>query len=95
MLSPPPAESTRQSPDAELARLEVGDVPFFDSSSRETPEDINHVGICLGKDTEGKHRFISSLPSTDGPAFGRSSGSDFVLGGTGFWARALRAARRL
>jgi hypothetical protein len=82
-------------PDSTLSVLQPGDVLFFDSSSRETPGNINHVGIYMGEDTNGRPRFMSSLPSADGPVFGRSSGSDFVLDGTGFWSDALRAARRL
>ncbi len=78
----------------DLDVLQPGDILFFDSSSRETPGNINHVGIYMGEDTNGHMRFISSLPSSDGPAFGRSSGSDFILDGSGFWAGALRAARR-
>ena len=85
-----------QVPANELSVLQPGDLLFFDSSSsRNTPNGINHVGIYLGRDTAGRMRFISSLPSADGPVFGRSSGNDFVIDGTGFWARALRGARRL
>jgi len=86
----------KQPPASALAVLQPGDLLFWDSSSsRDTPGGINHVGIYLGKDTAGRMRFISSLPSTDGPAFGRSSGNDFIIDGSGFWARALRGARRL
>lgn len=81
-------------PAVELSVLQPGDLVFFDSSSR-LGEEINHVGIYLGVDVLGRMRFVSSLPSVDGPIFGRSSGSDYVLDGTGFWARALRGARRL
>lgn len=79
---------------SDLDVLQPGDILFFDSSSRDTPGNINHVGIYMGEDTKGHKRFISSLPSSDGPAYGRSSGSDFILDGSGFWAGALRAARR-
>lgn len=86
----------KQPPAAALAVLQPGDLLFWDSSSsRDTPGGINHVGIYLGKDTAGRMRFISSLPSSDGPIFGKSSGNDFIIDGTGFWARALRGARRL
>lgn len=80
--------------DNELSVLQPGDILFFDSSSRQTPGNINHVGIYMGEDTNGHKRFISSLPSSDGPAYGRSSGSDFILDGTGFWSDSFRAARR-
>lgn len=86
----------KQPPASALAVLQPGDILFWDSSSsRDTPGGINHVGIYLGKDTAGRMRFISSLPSTDGPIFGRSSGNDYIIDGTGFWAKALRGARRL
>lgn len=90
----------RQPYASSLASLQPGDLLFFDSvASRDTPGGINHVGIYLGKDKAGRMRFISSLPGSNGsgggPIFGRSSGSDYIVDGTGFWARALRGARRL
>lgn len=90
----------RQPTVSSLAVLQPGDLLFFDSvASRDTPGGINHVGIYLGKDKAGRMRFISSLPGSNGsgggPIFGRSSGNDYIIDGSGFWARALRGARRL
>lgn len=76
----------------DLSDIYPGDLVFFDSAG---DSDINHVGIYLDEDTEGNHRFISSLPSSDGPAMGKSSGSDYIINGSGFWASSFRAALRL
>lgn len=81
---------------AELLALQPGDLLFWDSAPPgETPAGIDHVGVYLGRDTDGHMRFISSLPTIDGPGFGRGRGEDFRIDGKGYWARRLRGARRL
>lgn len=82
-------------PPGQLGVLQPGDVLFWDTSdSRDTPGGINHVGIFLGRDTGGNHRFIHSAGSTNGPAFGRpGSTNDFILD-SGFYMTTFRAVRR-
>ncbi len=82
-------------PVAALARLQPGDLLFWQTSSRDTPGGITHVGIFLGRDTRGAHRFIHSARSTDGPAFGRTGSTDDFVLDAGYWRTAFRAARRL
>jgi hypothetical protein len=52
------------------------------------------VGIYLGRDTGGNYRFLSSRKSINGPILGDYNGKS-VLNGTGTYARAFRAARRV
>ncbi len=55
---------------------------------------IDHVGMYLGTDTAEHRRFISSRQTNDGPTMGDLGGAS-LLDGTGLYARAFRAARRL
>ena len=73
--------------------LAPGDLVFFDGSSDDGAR-IDHVGIYLGKDTAGAPRFISSRKTVDGPTLGDVGGRS-VLSGTGHYAAAWRAARRV
>lgn len=74
-------------------RIQTGDLVFFDAE--EDPDgQIDHVGIYLGQDTAGKHRFISSRKSANGPTMGDTNGRS-ILDGTGYYAKAFRAARRI
>jgi cell wall-associated NlpC family hydrolase len=77
----------------DLRRLQPGDLVFFDASSDDGTA-IDHVGVYLGLDGGGRHRFISSRKSTDGPTMGDLRGAS-VLDGSGFYARAFRSTRRL
>lgn len=81
----------------DFSRLATGDLVFF-NADRTAPDGdrIDHVGVYIGLDTAGRHRFISSRKSTDGPTlrdYGVTGGS--VLDGTGTYAKAFRAVRRL
>src|SRR4051812_49356926 len=78
---------------ASTDRFTPGDLVFFDGSSDDGTR-IEHVGIYLGKDTAGAPRFISSRRTVTGPTLGDVGGKS-VLSGTGHYATAWRAARRI
>jgi hypothetical protein len=73
--------------------VQPGDLVFFDADADAAGE-IDHVGIFVGMDTSGKHRFISSRKTADGPTLGDLGGRS-ILEGTGYYAKAFRAIRRL
>ncbi|MFD7337828.1 NlpC/P60 family protein [Streptomyces violascens] len=50
----------------DLARLQFGDLAFFNASP-EAGRQVDHVGIYLGLDSTGHHRFISSRKTANGP----------------------------
>ncbi len=77
----------------DLARLEVGDLVFFDADPGDGPR-IDHVGMYLGRDADRRFRFISSRKKRNGPTFADFHGAS-VLDGSGFYPDAFRAARRL
>jgi cell wall-associated NlpC family hydrolase len=80
---------------SELERLRVGDLVFFDVSSRnDAVGGIDHVGFYAGKDNDGHMRFINSTPN-NGKMTGPTMMAKFVLDGTSFWATHFRGARRL
>ncbi|MBT2382311.1 C40 family peptidase [Streptomyces sp. ISL-11] len=93
-LSPgvPVLELTGKRPEA-TDRLQPGDLVFFEIDKR-TGERLDHVGIYLGLDTDGKPRFISSREEANGPTFGDKGGTA-RLDGNGFYAAGLRSAKRL
>ncbi|MEO6578875.1 MAG: NlpC/P60 family protein [Candidatus Limnocylindria bacterium] len=72
--------------------LRAGDLVFFDASTVDGTA-IEHVGIYVGRDAQGHHRFISSRRKADGPTVGDVGGKS-VLDGSGYWALAFRAVRR-
>lgn len=75
------------------AALAPGDLVFFDASTDDGTA-VDHVGLYLGVDSAGAARFISSRKTADGPTLGDVSGRSVVTG-TGHYALAWRAARRL
>ena len=77
----------------DLSALAVGDLVFFDADDGDGPQ-LDHVGMYLGVDAGGHHRFISSRKGANGPTLGDYRGKS-ILDGTGLYARAFRAARRL
>lgn len=77
----------------ELSLLDTGDLVFFDASDDDQSR-LDHVGMYLGIDAEGAHRFISSRKTPDGPTLADAGGLS-VLNGSEYYARAFRAARRL
>jgi len=70
-----------------------GDLVFFDTSTDDGSQ-IDHVGIFLGTDSAGAARFVSSRKTVDGPTLGDVGGRS-TLTGTGYYATAWRAARRI
>jgi hypothetical protein len=79
----------------DLSRLQVGDLVFFDGDKSDG-KDIDHVGMFMGVDDNGKHRFISSRKSLDGPTMGDSNSGMSVLDLPGqHYTEALRVIRRL
>jgi cell wall-associated NlpC family hydrolase len=77
----------------EFSALSAGDLVFFDASTDDGTQ-IDHVGMYLGRDSGGNHRFLSSRKSIDGPTLGDYNGRS-VLNGTGLYAKSFRSARRL
>lgn len=76
-----------------FSKLQAGDLVFFDASTDDGKQ-IDHVGMFLGVDTAGHYRFVSSRKSIDGPTMGDYRGAS-LLDGTGLYAKAFRAVRRL
>ncbi|MER7764676.1 NlpC/P60 family protein [Streptomyces sp. NPDC097619] len=77
--------------------LQPGDLVLFDANEPGDPDEaysVDHVGIYLGPDADGRRRFVSSRKSCDGPTMADLSGAS-VLDGTGTYAVSLRAVRRL
>ncbi len=93
-LSPgvPVLELSDKRPEA-TDKLQPGDLVFFDIDKR-TGDRLDHVGIYMGLDTDGKPRFISSREEANGPTFGDKGGTA-RLDGNGFYATGLRSAKRL
>ena len=77
----------------DFARLAPGDLVFFDAATDDGTQ-IDHVGIYLGRDAGNRYRFLSSRKTANGPTLGDVGGAS-VLDGSGLYARAVRAARRL
>lgn len=78
---------------ASLSNLMPGDLVFFDASTNDGMA-VDHVGLYLGIDTQGDHRFISSRKTANGPTISDIGGKS-VLNGTGLYAKSFVAARRL
>lgn len=74
-------------------RINPGDLVFFDAED-DAAGQIDHVGIYLGQDEAGRHRFISSRKSANGPTMGDTNGRS-ILDGTGYYAKSFRAVRRI
>ena len=77
----------------DFTRIQPGDLVFFDAQHDDAGQ-IDHEGVFLGVDTKGKHRFISSRTTADGPTMGDRGGRS-VLEGSGHYAEAFRGVRRL
>lgn len=90
-------------PGAWQSVIQPGDIVSFsaaevidqDPSPGQGPPEsrIDHNGIYLGVDEQGRHRFISSRKSVNGPQMSDVSG-DSTLDGNGLYAEAFRAIRR-
>ncbi|WP_309112670.1 NlpC/P60 family protein [Saccharothrix sp.] len=72
--------------------LQPGDLVFFEVE--DDPDTLDHVGIYLGLDDRGKHRFISSRERVNGPTMGDVGGTSLLDDG-GHYSKAWRSARRL
>jgi hypothetical protein len=77
----------------DFGALDVGDLVFFDGDADDGPQ-LDHVGMYLGLDRDGARRFLSSRKTPNGPTLGDVGGTS-VLDGTGHYAKAFRAVRRL
>ncbi|MEV6014649.1 MULTISPECIES: NlpC/P60 family protein [unclassified Streptomyces] len=77
----------------DLDVLQPGDLVFF-AIIKDRPDLIDHVGMYMGLDDRGRHRFYSSRSAANGPTMGDMSGRS-LLDGTDFYARGFRTARRL
>lgn len=73
--------------------LQPGDLVFFKLDQR-TGQRLDHAGIYLGVDTDGHRIFISSREEVNGPTIGDKGGTS-RLDGNGYYASALRSAKRL
>ncbi|MHB9856653.1 hypothetical protein [Streptomyces sp. YIM S03343] len=80
--------------------LQPGDLLLFDANEPSGPDEpvekyaVDHVGIYLGLDAEGRRRFVSSRKSCNGPTMGDLSGAS-LLDGDGTYALSVRTVRRL
>jgi cell wall-associated NlpC family hydrolase len=77
----------------EYERLNAGDLVFFNGGPV-LDDHIEHMGMYLGVDSEGRHRFISSRTKANGPTFG-DTGGDSVLDGSNYYGVRFRTARRI
>jgi hypothetical protein len=71
--------------------LQPGDLVFFQT---EGDPQIDHMGVYLGLDSNGGHRFISSREKANGPTMGDIGGTS-LLDDDRFYSRGWRAARRV
>ncbi|MDX3066539.1 MULTISPECIES: NlpC/P60 family protein [Streptomyces] len=81
------------------AQLHPGDLVLFNADSGDDGDDaasptVDHVGMHLGTDSEGRRRFLSSRKSVNGPTMADLSGAS-VLDGTGVYARTLHTVHRV
>jgi cell wall-associated NlpC family hydrolase len=83
----------KNSPVREHARLQAGDLLFFNLDPSDGPQ-ADHSGIYLGIDDGGHHRFVSSRSKANGPTLGDFGGAS-ILDGSGRLAQTFRSARRL
>lgn len=68
-----------------------GDIVFFETDGE---PGLDHSGFYMGKDSQGKHRFMSSREAINGPTMGDVKGPS-ILDGNGLFANNFRAVRRL
>jgi hypothetical protein len=77
----------------EYQRLNAGDLVFFNGGPV-LNDHIEHMGMYLGVDSAGRHRFVSSRTKADGPTLG-DTGGDSLLDGSGHYGIRFRTARRI
>jgi cell wall-associated NlpC family hydrolase len=72
--------------------LQPGDLVFFEVEGSQ--DELDHVGIFVGIDSDGHYRFMSSRERANGPTFGDLGGTSLLDDG-GMYSQAWRAARRI
>jgi cell wall-associated NlpC family hydrolase len=72
--------------------LQPGDLVFFEVEG--SLDELDHVGIFVGIDSTGHHRFMSSRERANGPTFGDLGGTSLLDDG-GMYSKAWRGARRI
>jgi hypothetical protein len=77
----------------DFTSLQPGDLVFHDASEDDGAR-LDHAGIYLGRDVNGRPRFVSSRKSADGPTILDTAGPS-LLDGKYLYSRAFRATRRL
>jgi cell wall-associated NlpC family hydrolase len=81
----------------DFSRLGVGDLVFFDANN-DGIDEMHHVGIYLGVDSGGNHRFMSSVKGANGPTMGDHPSRHLLNDlprSRGYWSQGFRATRRL
>ncbi|KIF77249.1 hypothetical protein QR77_32145 [Streptomyces sp. 150FB] len=76
-----------------ISVLQPGDLVFFELDN-DTDDRLDHVGMYLGNDRDGHQMFVSSRKEVNGPTIGDIGGTS-RLDGNGYYATALRSAKRL
>ncbi|WP_327167328.1 NlpC/P60 family protein [Streptomyces subrutilus] len=77
--------------------LQPGDLVLFNADSGDdtvATATVDHVGIYLGPDADGKRRFLSSRKTGNGPTMADLGGAS-LLDGTGTYARKLHTVHRI
>ncbi|WP_244217390.1 hypothetical protein [Streptomyces carpinensis] len=76
--------------------LQPGDLVLFNSDSGDDNPTVtvDHVGVYLGADADGRRRFLSSRKTVDGPTMSDLGGAS-LLDGTGTYATSLHTVRRI
>lgn len=76
--------------------LQPGDLVLFnaDSGDDNPTVTVDHVGIYLGADADGKRRFLSSRKTGNGPTMADLGGAS-LLDGTGTYAKKLHTVHRI
>lgn len=87
--------SPRTTKPTNWGNLAPGDLVFFDSHGSD--DEIDHVGIYLGTDSDGNDRVLSSRKALDGPTMKDDAAgtNPSILNGTGYMPSGFRSARRL
>lgn len=73
--------------------VQPGDVVCFDADP-DAEGELDHVGIYVGRDQDGRHRFASSRKTVNGPTISDLGGAS-TLDGDGTYAQSLRTIRRI
>jgi hypothetical protein len=80
----------------EFSKLQIGDIVGFDADLTDPEEgQIDHLGVYIGLDTQGKRRFLSSRATPDGATFADLGGKSIIDGTTNLYTKSLRCVRRI